>query len=215
MKDMKETDVTKFSLDKTNEIISKMESHSFHNHFHILYDLCDHFTNDITYLEIGCFGGASASLVSSHPSVKKIFSIDLGRPIKKNIAKNNVSKFKHKFCEYIYFEGNSRDYSIVSKVKEIVNTVDILYIDGDHSYTGVLSDFNNYSELVNLNGYIVFDDYLDFQHSPEVKNAVDFIIKNIDQKKYEIIGSLYYELISKTNLPNFESSNLFLLKKIK
>ena len=32
--------ITEESLNKSNDIISKMESHTFHNHYHILYDLC-------------------------------------------------------------------------------------------------------------------------------------------------------------------------------
>lgn len=210
---MNENKITKSSLEKTNEIISKMESHSFHNHFHILYDLCSEFDYNLTYLEIGCFAGASASLVSSHPSVRKVFSIDLGTPIDKSIPEKNVSKFKNSNCEYKYFKGNSTDLNIINSVIEEVKEVDIFLIDGDHRYDGVINDFNNYERLVKSNGYIVFDDYLDPQHSPQVKSAVDFIVKNLDKTKYEIIGSLNYDLIKETNLPNHSSSNVFIIKK--
>ena len=66
--------ITKNSLDKVNFIIENMENKSFHNHYHILYDICDSFNhNDITYLEIGAFAGGSASLVSTNPKVKKVY----------------------------------------------------------------------------------------------------------------------------------------------
>lgn len=67
---------------------------------------------------------------------------------------------------------------------------DILFIDGDHSYDGVIQDFDNYEKFVNSGGYIIFDDYMDKKNSPEVKKAVDYIVTTIDKKKYEIIGCL-------------------------
>lgn len=212
---MNVNNITKKSIEKANEIILKMESHSFHNHFHILYDICDLINTDITYLEIGCFAGASASLVSSHPSVRKTYSIDLGSPINENIAIRNVHKFKNDFCEYKYFKGNSTNSEIINSVKKEVLSVDIFLIDGDHRYNGVIYDFENYVELVKPNGYILFDDYLDFKHSPEVKPAVDAIVNTINKDDFEIIGTLKYDLIKETNLPNHDSSNLFILKKLK
>lgn len=206
--------ITEISLIKTNEIMSSMESHSFHNHFHILYDICNEFKQDITYLEIGCFAGGSASLVSSHHLVKNSYSIDLGFPISNNIPIKNVNKYKNKNCNYNYIEGDSKSIEIVNYVHTIIDTVDILYIDGDHSYNGVINDFKNYEKLVKNNGYLIFDDYHDYKFSPEVKSAVDFIVDNYSENKYEIIGSLSYDLIKKTNLPEFKFSNLFIFKKI-
>ena len=191
-----------------------MDSHSFHNHFHIIYDICNLFDEDITYLEIGCYAGASASLVSSHPNVKNVFSIDLGRPIEKIIAEKNVQKFKNPICQYQYFKGDSNDLSIIKSVHQVVQNVDILLIDGDHRFKGVIHDFNNYSDLVKIGGYILFDDYLDYEYSPEVKPAVDSIVSNLKQTDFEVIGSLKYDLIKETNIPNHSSSNLFILKKI-
>jgi effector-binding domain-containing protein len=210
---MKENNISIESIEITNRIISEMESHSFHNHFHILYDICNLIDKDITYLEIGCFAGASASLVSSNNLVKKSYSIDLGQPISRKIPIKNVNNFKNPSCEYTYVEGNSNDVEVIKSINDQVNCVDILLIDGDHSYKGVLNDFKNYEELVCEGGYVVFDDYLDKKHSPEVKPAIDDLIKTLDEKKYEIIGSIKYDLIKMTNLPNHPSSNMFILKK--
>jgi len=213
MKVMNENNISQQSIEITNKIISEMESNSFHNHFHILYDICNLINKDIFYLEIGCFAGASASLVSSNNFVKKSYSIDLGRPINKKIPIRNVNNFKNPSCEYTYIEGNSNDIEIVNSIKRQLSHVNILLIDGDHSFNGVLNDFKNYEELVCEGGYIIFDDYLDNQHSPEVKTAVDTLLKTLNKKKYEIIGSIKYDLIKMTNLPNHPSSNMFILKK--
>jgi cephalosporin hydroxylase len=102
----------------------------------------------------------------------------------------------------------------IKKVYDLIDNVDILFIDGDHKYQAVVDDFNNYQNLVNNGGYIVFDDYLDKVHSPDVYFAVNDIINSLDNEKYEIIGSLSYELLKKTNNPQLQSSNEFIIKKL-
>ena len=207
--------ITENSIKKVNYIIDNMENKSFHNHYHILYDICeslDH--NNISYLEIGTFAGGSASLVSTNSKVKNVYSIDLGSPINKEIPIRNVNKFKNKQCSYEYFQGSSFDENLISLVKKTVKSVDILFIDGDHSYEGVLNDFKNFSDLVKPGGYIVFDDYMDNIYSPKVKGAVDYIVLELLNNEYEIIGSLVYPELSLTNIDK-PSSNEFVLKKIK
>jgi len=205
--------ITLDSIDKVNYIIDNMENKSFHNHYHILYDLCNSFNhNEISYLEIGAFAGGSASLVSTNPKVKNVYSIDLGSPINKEIPIRNVNKFKNENCSYKYFEGNSFDEKIISLVKETIKSVDILFIDGDHSHNGVLNDFKNFSDLVKPGGYIVFDDYMDNVHSPKVKGAVDYIVLNLLNDEYDIYGSLIYPEIAKTNIEK-PSSNEFIIRK--
>lgn len=217
-KDIQETkvpfNVTKTSLEKVNYIIGNMINKSFHNHYHILYDICDSFEhNNITYLEIGAFAGGSASLVASNDKVSNVYSIDLGTPINKEIPINNVNNFKNKNCEYTYFQGSSFDNDLITMVKNTINEVDILFIDGDHSHNGVLNDFKNYSSMVKNGGYIVFDDYMDNIYSPEVKGAVDYIVSNLLDNNYEIIGSLVYPELTLTNITK-ESSNEFIIRKV-
>ena len=98
------------SLKKVNEVISKMEGNTFHNHYHILYDICNFLNKkNITYLEIGTYAGGSSSLVSMNENVSKIYSIDIGCPIKKEIPIKNVNKFK---CEtYINLPGGKSLYN--------------------------------------------------------------------------------------------------------
>jgi predicted O-methyltransferase YrrM len=206
--------ITENSLNKTNEIINNMNGKSFHNHYHILYDICDLFVGGVTYVEIGTFAGGSASLISTHPKVNKVISIDLGMPINKSIPINNVTKFKHNDCVYDYIEGDSTNPSTIERLRKLTTNVDVLFIDGDHQYDGVIKDFNNYKDFVVKGGYIIFDDYQDYIHSPEVKKAVDDLVGGLNLLEYEILGSIEYDLISKTNVPELSSSNEFILKKL-
>ena len=201
------------SLDRLNNIFRMMREKSFHNHYHILFDLRSSIDKEVvTYLEIGAYAGGSASLMASHPQTTNVYSIDLGKPIVKEVVYANIETFKNPDAKFHYFEGDSSDPRILHQITEVVKKVDILFIDGDHTKAGVIKDFHNYKEFVNEGGYIVFDDYMDWQYSPEVKMAVDHIIQTEDMSDYTVIGSLAYPELEHTNYV-VESSNEFILQK--
>jgi predicted O-methyltransferase YrrM len=54
--------------------------------------------------------------------------------------------------------ANSHDLGTREKVRSITQEVDLLFIDGDHSYAGVQNDFRMYSELVRPGGIVVLHD---------------------------------------------------------
>jgi len=206
---------TQDSINKVNYIINKMNGNSFHNHYHILYDIANYINRKhLTYMEIGAYAGGSASLMSMNENICKIFSIDIGYPIEQSVPTQNVNKFKHENCVYEYIKGDSRKIETISLVKEKVGVVDILFIDGDHSYQAVIDDFQNYRSLVKKDGYIIFDDYRDEEHSPQVFLAVNDIVSKLNPNEYNIIGSIDYELIKETNQPKLISSNEFIIKKL-
>lgn len=181
---------TQQSLNLTQEISDKINDQTFHHHYHILYDIANTYPEDqvITYVEIGCYAGGSACLMLQRPNTK-VISIDLGHPISPSIVHDNVAQLNHLKNPYYYIQGNSQTYETVDLLKDITQEIDILFIDGDHSYQGVINDFLLYKDLVKPEGYIVFDDYNDFKYSPEVKVAVDAIIPTITEQ-YDIIGTL-------------------------
>jgi predicted O-methyltransferase YrrM len=59
-----------------------------------------------------------------------------------------------------FVRADSHDPASLENVKAALggNALDLLYIDGDHSYQGVKSDFEMYSSLVRPGGLIVFHD---------------------------------------------------------
>jgi predicted O-methyltransferase YrrM len=77
---------------------------------------------------------------------------------------------------------------MVSKLKELTSEIDILFIDGDHSYQAVINDFMLYEGLVKSGGYIIFDDYRD-EGCPGTKIAVDEIIESV-KERYINVGTL-------------------------
>jgi cephalosporin hydroxylase len=59
-----------------------------------------------------------------------------------------------------FVRANSHDPGSLERVKQALhgNYLDLLYIDGDHSYEGVKADFDMYSSLVRPGGVIIFHD---------------------------------------------------------
>ena len=57
-------------------------------------------------------------------------------------------------------EGDSRSTETILKVKQLLSgaSIDFLYIDGDHGYEYVKTDFLNYSPLVRSKGLVGFHD---------------------------------------------------------
>lgn len=65
--------------------------------------------------------------------------------------------------------ADSHDPGTLEKVKRILNggELDLLFIDGDHSYDGVKRDFEMYSPLVRKGGLIAFHDIVPHPQEPQ------------------------------------------------
>lgn len=200
--------ITENSLNIVKKITEKIPS--FHHHYHILYDIANNIKKDIiNYVEIGAYAGASAILMLHNKNVK-VISIDIGKPIEKQKVLNNINIFFNEE-RFKYIQGNSQNQKTIDELFKITNEIDILFIDGDHSFKGVIKDFENYSNFVSKNGFIVFDDYLCNKFT-EVKLAVDKIVSNLDNKKFNMIGSLPNTFEAKPK--NFLTSNCYILQKL-
>ena len=60
--------------------------------------------------------------------------------------------------------ADSHDPETVRSLDGLRGTVDLLFIDGDHSYDGVRADFESYSPLVRPGGLIAFHDVESANH---------------------------------------------------
>ena len=197
------------SLRLTQKISEEINNQTFHHHYYILFDIAKNFgTSKINYVEIGCYAGGSACLMLQRPNTN-VISIDLGEPINPDIVKQNVNNLNTLGNQYSYIQANSQKKETVEQLKNLIDGIDILFIDGDHSYNGVINDFNLYSKMVKSGGYIIFDDYNDHQYSPEVKLAVDDLLTN--NLDYEIIGTV--PNIFGARPDEIKEGNCFIIKK--
>jgi cephalosporin hydroxylase len=70
------------------------------------------------------------------------------------------ARFAARRQRIVSIRGDSRDPKTLERVRSLLrgHPLDLLFIDGDHSYVGVKADFSNFSPLVGTGGLIVFHD---------------------------------------------------------
>lgn len=156
-----------------------------------IYEFCKLITpiHPEVILEIGTASGGTLFLLTkcANPNAL-IISIDLpegrfggGYPYDfKLVYKSFVSNNQKMFL----FRKDSHKSSTLRKVKKVLNNkfVDVLFIDGDHTYDGVKKDFEMYSPLVKKNGIIAFHDIVIVP--PEIELNVEVNIFWNEIKEY-------------------------------
>lgn len=119
-------------------------------------------------VEIGSFWGRSAGyMASAMPEGATLFCVDRWpnmadmNKFRKNIARIWLSE------RVAPLRGDSVE---VSQTWD--KPIDLLYIDGNHTYAGVRNDFHSYAPFVKHGGLIAFHDY-GAKSWPGVKHFVD------------------------------------------
>jgi predicted O-methyltransferase YrrM len=109
--------------------------------------------------EIGtAAGGTTYLLGQSLPTVERLIGIDLFVRRKERLRFFSRSNQRLRF-----FDGSSYAPETVSRVEADLagEKFDVLFIDGDHTFHGVASDFTSYRHLVKDGGIIVFHDIVE------------------------------------------------------
>jgi predicted O-methyltransferase YrrM len=158
----------------------------------------------IHYLEIGVNQGRSALWVLenilTHPSAR-LTGIDIF-PEGTDFKKRYLANLKLSGCEHkaTTIEG----FSQVELRKLPLNTVDIIYVDGDHTASGVLADAALSFQLLKPGGILIFDDYLWYEERlPEElrpQMAIDSFITSY-RNVLEVVYHGYQVFIKKRENP--------------
>ena|SRR3990167_2056888 len=106
-------------------------------------------------VEIGVKEGGNLKILSSHLN-KGDLLIGIDQRKKESIP----WKMDDARCQVRYIEGDSHSKETISQIVSILDgrLIDVLFIDGDHSYTGMLQDHADYSPFVRHGGIIAFHD---------------------------------------------------------
>ncbi|MBW7961162.1 class I SAM-dependent methyltransferase [Bradyrhizobium sp. BR 10261] len=137
----------------------------------LLYDLARDFGDVI--LEVGTFRGRSATVLTSgaarrrgvRVSKAQFFSIDIN-PAARLLAYELLRK-RGLANRALFFHGTLPEFRAKFPI-----TPTLAFIDGDHTYEGVLADLAELSTLLAPNTPVVFHDYLN-PDTPGVSKAVD------------------------------------------
>jgi hypothetical protein len=151
-------------------------------------DLISSFPKDMVICEIGVFKGEFSEKILSlmHPKELKLVDIFHGKMCSGDKDGNYIvwtdledeySKLKQKYStneKVSLLKGKS---SLI--MKEFPDYYfDLIYIDGDHSYEGVLSDLTISNLKVKENGYICGHDYISPRFDGVVRAVNEFCEKN-------------------------------------
>lgn len=144
-----------------------------------LQDLCDYVGDMSTFImaEIGCYVGDSTEIFKS--KVDYMFCID---PWKNGYDPNDgasenidMSIVEAQFDELIKFSSNVQKMKMSGNeaIEHIEDeSLDLVYIDGLHTYEGCKNDIEKWLPKIKPGGYIAGHDY-GSKHFPGVKEAVD------------------------------------------
>lgn len=111
-----------------------------------------------------------------------------------NYAMDQLEKIRIDYDPKVQLvKGNSED--VLPRLHDQKNSIDILYIDGNHCSLSVLRDYILSWPLVKIGGLIIFDDY--GSHLTDAKVAIDFVLKVMQvnksprSRKYELLFKNY------------------------
>lgn len=116
--------------------------------------------NPKTILEIGSHHGGTLFLFSR-------IAVPDALLVSVNLTNEDLKRWR-RLCECLQMkgqqirliDGDSHANSTMERVRSVLGSrkVDLLFIDGDHSYEGVRQDFEDYTPLVNVSGIIALHD---------------------------------------------------------
>jgi len=118
-----------------------------------------------TIAEIGSYIGASACCFGAAlKAVRtgKIICIDTwNNDAMTEGNRDTWKKFQENTWEYkgfiLPFRGFSTD--VIQSVRDVTTDLDVLFIDGDHSYKGVKADWEAYKSFLKNGSVVIFHDY--------------------------------------------------------
>ena len=151
-------------------------------------------------LEIGSYEGQSASFFLKYFPNIKISCVDIWKNQNlnyKNVDFNNIEKrfdknledYKNQVRKY---KGTSKNFFFQNNIKNF----DLIYIDGSHYFKHVYHDALKSFKILNINGYILFDDYLFKYKSEKYSHPIYAINKFLKKYKNKIkIIAIYRQVL--------------------
>ena len=118
----------------------------------------------VTIVEVGVArGGTNYLLRNCIPSVEHVIGVDYFPRNTRLHRKLHPASVKLDFVG-----GQSAGATTLTEVKRLLNgkPIDLLFIDGDHSYEGAMADYDAYRPLVRDGGWIAFHDIV-----PQARNV--------------------------------------------
>lgn len=108
---------------------------------------------------------------------------------KKRYEKGRLQTYGKPLQSLTFIQKNSHTDKAEALVKKSLGEalLDILFIDGDHTYEGVKEDYTRYSKYVRTGGIIIFHDIIVHDQVPECEVHRFWQELKADEETYELI----------------------------
>jgi predicted O-methyltransferase YrrM len=160
----------------------------------LLYRLAAMIPGCPSVVEIGSYLGASTCFLAAGVSPRrgKVFAVDTWTNIAMTEGPRDtfpdflrhIKPFEERI---VIMRGRSEEAG-----KNFPGLIDLLFIDGDHSYEGVCSDIRTWLPRVKNGGLLVFHDY---GWAEGVQRAVKEFIQPVQREKGHVVENTYWTRI--------------------
>ena len=157
--------------------------------------------NSVNVIEIGARYGESSKVILRSLNVDKYTIIDpytsyneyindgFNRIISDdnddNIYKKTKNELESIHKNMVFFRTFSTDTNTINAIDD--NSIDLIFIDGNHSYKYVLDDLENYYPKLRKNGIICGDDFFMRTHENDILNNMPGIEGYDEPMVYEAV----------------------------
>lgn len=143
-------------------------------------------------IEVGRYkGGSTLLLAAAMKGEGTLWSIDIGEKEARMYRDGKARSFDDQLRDVCTKFGFKNVEIIVgdSRTLEIeTGEVDLVFIDGDHSYDGVKNDFERFGKRVRLGGAVLLDDTFDEELFKTHTESVGRLVKEIlDEGKFKLV----------------------------
>lgn len=166
---------------------------------HLLGDLNDVANVPGDVLEIGSFRGKTTVFLSHAIQAlnldKRLYTVDPYTDEASEVGCSNENidsacKTFRRATDDLDNHEHVRAYSDEALSRFEDTTFSLVFVDGDHTYDGVMADYRNYAPLLADGGIMVFDDYANPQWpgvGRAVKTIVDEGVLSVDRRMWKTI----------------------------
>lgn len=178
---------TKNYLDNT---VWNIFTHTTEQERFLLFKLASSLAENSTIVEIGSYLGASTCFLAAGclKNNGHVYAIDTWQ---------NDAMSEGKRDTFEEFKRNTKRYEkLISPIRsnsreageKFLKTVDLLFVDGDHSYEGVVADLKTWLPKMRNNSWLLLHDW---GWAQGVKQAIEEIVKPIENGRPITLPNLY------------------------
>ncbi len=142
--------------------VNGIKLRQFYPQFSAFFEIAKALSPLSTVIEVGgSFGGSFYLFGGLSDSPMQMINVDLCKPRRQAQCLVKVCEaLKCQGHDVHLIRGDSQKPEVISQVRAALSgrEADLVFIDADHSYEGVKTDFQNYGQMVREGGIIAFHD---------------------------------------------------------